>query len=161
LTILATLEVLLVTLGVTVAMVVDLAGALHEIRQHVSLRSLSVAAAWGPLTGISLNFLVGRQDPHKDFYETAAQVAAALLIAFAVDTTLPMRVPAHHRRERRGIVAGLAIGIASSLVASLWVVATDDSSKVLFGITTGGLAAALLYLFVSVGQRAVVVDEAA
>lgn len=107
----------------------------------------ALCGPWLAFVGIAVT-TIARIDPPKEFYETTAQVAAALLLAFIIENG---RAAARHRALRwaLGVHVGIAVGIVDALVASLWAIARTDGSAILAGLTIGGLLWGVVFLMVT------------
>jgi hypothetical protein len=98
--------------------------------------------------GVTVATLAHVDPPGTTFYETTAQVAAALLLAFIIENG---RASARHANARWAIAlhVGVTLGILEALTASLWAIARDDGSVTLAGLTIGGLFWGVVFLMVT------------
>jgi hypothetical protein len=127
---------------------------LRDLNRYLSLAQMGLAALYGPVLGLAVNVYYGPVDPGTGFYETAAQVAAAMLIAAALDNGLRTRpATAEEERVARGISVGIVLGIATAVTAALVAMARDDGSAALFGLTAGGLYFGFAFLLVAAGRE--------
>lgn len=112
-------------------------------------------APWLTFFGVAVATVAHVDPPGTTFYETTAQVAAALLIAYVFENA---RASAAHSNAGWALSLnfGVAIGVVEALLASLWAIARDDGSVVLAGFTIGGLLWGVVFLCAQMWQSAAV-----
>jgi hypothetical protein len=115
----------------------------------------ALSGPWIAFFGVSLATVAHIDPPGTTFYETTAQVAAALLIAYVFENA---RVAAVHSNApwALGLNIGIAFGVVEALLASLWAIARDDGSVILAGFTIGGLLWGVLFLLAPMWRSAAV-----
>jgi hypothetical protein len=109
---------------------------------------LFVGAYIGPLVGLGITVSLDVDPPGTSLYETTANIAAALLLAFLFQNG---RFAATHHRAHWALSlhVGSVVGIAEAMSASLWALGRDDGSPVLAGLAIGGLIWGLVLLITS------------
>jgi hypothetical protein len=114
----------------------------------IPLVAFTIGALGGPIVGLWAAIQTGTDPQGTAFYETSAQVAAAVLLAFIIENG---RYASRHREARWAVVthAGLTIGIVESIAASLIAIARNDGSNVLAGVAIGGLLLGVCFLVLS------------
>jgi uncharacterized membrane protein len=121
--------------------------AARSFQAAVDVSELATAVISGPLIGVVLNLWIGA-DPGPSFYETCAQIGAALLIAYAVEGRRSLSGRSNARMAL-ALYLGLASGIVVALLASLVAIGRADGSWFLFAMTIGGLATGTMFLLVA------------
>jgi hypothetical protein len=98
--------------------------------------------------------LYGPADPEPRFYETSSQVAAAVLLAVALQAVIPPAPEPRLRRVEAGAAVGQVFAAAAAMAAALTAVGRGDGSPVLFTLTVSGLASVLPLLLATAATRA-------
>lgn len=102
----------------------------------------------------------GWWDPPIGFYDAAAQVSAAFLIALALTLRLEAADSSGSRQQLAGAILGFAASVAMSLLGSLIALARDDGSTLIFTLTAGGIVTAtVLMVLVAVARTRTETEE--
>ena len=88
------------------------------------------------------------------FYDTLATVAAAALIAVAIDNRNIAPPTLSTPRQTAGLLLGLSFGLLVSIVGALVAIGLEHGTPVLFGIVAGSGGFAILMLLLAVTLRA-------
>jgi hypothetical protein len=88
------------------------------------------------------------------FYDAVATVAAAALIAVAIDNRNIAPFTLSSPRQSAGLLLGLSFGLLLTIVGSLIAIGIGHGTPLLFGITIGPGGFAILMLLLAVTLRA-------
>lgn len=114
-----------------------------------------ISAVIGTTGGTVLMAIAWQIGPRNvDFYDTVATVAAAALIAVAIDNRNIAPLTLSSPRQAAGLLLGLSFGLLVSILGSLIAIGIGHGSPVLFGITAGSGGFAILMLLLAVTLRA-------